>query len=385
MPRLFQNLFTLLAASFLVLAALEISYRVHSHFLQNRERMFQYDDQLGWSFIPGRTGPVDVIGGGRPVITTNEAGFRDRPFTGIAAPLKIAVAGDSFVSNVNVPADKVFTEIMEEKIKGASVMNFGVNGYSLVQQYLLLEKMIPKYRPQLVISFIYLANDFFDNTDPEGWEITRRRPHAYWDSEKNSVQIHLPEAKPVSSLPVTQAQTLKLEIFDFILEKIRSMRFRMKHASPAGERPWDFEDMEVLNQKAAEPVPSQYKIMKGMIEKINALGRRFNVPVLFVLAPSTFQVSEAGWQEFLMKQSSPSDYNLLQPNESLKNFMRSSGMEALDLYPRMRSEFLKGARPYNPEELHWNAEGNRIAAEEILRFIGNNPRLRFSPFLKNQR
>jgi len=71
-------------------------------------------------------------------IQTNSLGFRDH-----APPSnkknRIMVLGDSFVSNVSVKDDEVFTEIMETRMKDSDVMNFGVNAYGEVQEYLLLK------------------------------------------------------------------------------------------------------------------------------------------------------------------------------------------------------------------------------------------------------
>jgi hypothetical protein len=82
------------------------------------------------------------------------------------------VLGDSFVSNVEVGADQVFTRVMEQRLADTEVLNFGVNGYGQVQEYLLLERWFDRVRPDVVVVVIYLRNDFEDNVD-EKWTYAR--------------------------------------------------------------------------------------------------------------------------------------------------------------------------------------------------------------------
>lgn len=321
--------------------------------------MFRYDEKLGWRFLPNRTGPVDAIGGGRPVITTNEAGFRDKPFGPDLNKKKIAVFGDSFVSNVSMKAADVFTEIMEKKLPGSSVMNFGVNGYGQVQEYLLFEEVLKTYKPDFAVFVIYLANDFFDNVDPQGWAPGQKRPYA---AVENGNVILRPGSEG-SPLPFSW----RLELPHFILEKLRTLRWRMKQPVPAGERPWDFEDMNILNQNPPADIRNQYQIMEALILKIAARAQEAGTRVLFVLAPSSFQISEAGWREFLKQSRHAQDYDVALPDRRLVEFAKKNSLPVLDLYPRLRYEFLRGVTAYDPEELHWNAAGNRITADEILK------------------
>lgn len=148
--------------------------------------MFDYDPDLGWRFMPNHSGSIVYSGEARHYITTNAWGFRDNP-PPAGHIRRILVLGDSFVINVSVRDNEVFTEVMERALKGTAVLNFGVNGYGQVQEYLLLQQWLDKVNPHLVILLIYIRNDFQDNM---GAEWLYPRPFASWDGQHASLKIH---------------------------------------------------------------------------------------------------------------------------------------------------------------------------------------------------
>jgi hypothetical protein len=90
-------------------------------------------------------------------------GFRDNDLPTDPAVRRIMFVGDSFVSNLAVKDDEVFTELMERALPRTAVLNFGVNGFGPVQEYLLLQRWLDQVRPALVVVMIYVRNDFQDN------------------------------------------------------------------------------------------------------------------------------------------------------------------------------------------------------------------------------
>ena len=149
--------------------------------------MFEYDAVLGWKFIPSKTGAILYGKEANHNIRTNELGFRggSLPFDSDEQK-KILVLGDSFVSNLAVKEHEVFTEIIEDKLENTVVLNAGVNGYSQVQQYLLLKQIYEKFKPDLILSMIYLRNDFHENL---GGFWLYPRPTVSWSSDESEFKI----------------------------------------------------------------------------------------------------------------------------------------------------------------------------------------------------
>ena len=164
----------------------EFLLRIFLPQVSSHDKMFEYDPWLGWKFIANAKGEITYPGGVRNFVEINAMGFRDH------APSpdkekKLMVLGDSFVSNISVKDNEVFTEIMEDELSEYDVLNFGVNGYGQVQEYLLAEQWIRNIKPEIIILMLYVQNDFTDNVGAY-WSYSR--PYASLESKDSVLVIH---------------------------------------------------------------------------------------------------------------------------------------------------------------------------------------------------
>lgn len=125
--------------------------------------LFEPDRKLGWHIIPRARKRWTEEGNG--LVEINNLGYRDRERQLEKPPdtFRIAVFGDSMTQAVQVNLDQTFTYLLEEKLRRRNphveIMNFGVNGYSPIQELLLFKQEGPRYRPDLVILALFLDND----------------------------------------------------------------------------------------------------------------------------------------------------------------------------------------------------------------------------------
>ena len=101
--------------------------------------------------------------------STNRWGMRDKDYALEKAPgtLRIALLGPSHVMGNGVPDGATFEAIVEERLnrelrhprfQGVEILNFGVDGYSLVQQLAMLENRVLDFSPDVVIVTHYHRN-----------------------------------------------------------------------------------------------------------------------------------------------------------------------------------------------------------------------------------
>jgi hypothetical protein len=93
-------------------------------------------------------------------VRTDEEGW---PRTRALAESKMVVIGDSHAWGYGVDYDKTFFNLISE----SPVKAIGVPGYNLVQELLLMERLAPQLRDKLVVWFVYIGNDLYDNLSPE--------------------------------------------------------------------------------------------------------------------------------------------------------------------------------------------------------------------------
>lgn len=146
------------------------------------EEVFRIDRQLGTRHIPYKR------------VTWRSEGFAQSQFDGdgmrepgltVAKPAntyRIALLGDSMVEGLQVPIDRTFGQMLAKRLTIAGgqqvqVLNFGVSGYSTVQEYLQLKQQVLKYKPDLVV-LCYNSRDVFENWAPPDQMLTNVRPLA---------------------------------------------------------------------------------------------------------------------------------------------------------------------------------------------------------------
>lgn len=84
---------------------------------------------------------------------------------------RILMLGDSFTEALQVPFNKSFHYLLEEKLnldnsKKYEVINMGVSAYSTKQEYYILKEKMGDYNPDMVILNFYEGNDFEENLKP---------------------------------------------------------------------------------------------------------------------------------------------------------------------------------------------------------------------------
>ncbi len=369
---------------FFVLIA-ELFFRLFVPQLKENMAMFKYDPVLGWTFIPNKRGSIVYLGEVGRYIETNSLGFRDNALPSDTAGMrKILVLGDSFVSNIGVSDDDVFTEVMEQQLKNTLVLNFGVNGYGQVQEYLLEKEWLDKLNPDLVVLVIYLRNDFQDNI---GTEYVYPRPIASW-SDEDSLRILPPPAFTAKDTPHTSFwHSLEhLHIYALFERIVRGVELRLrvgmeKHSLEHNPSAYTPPELFLCRKQQSENARLMDRTMEELLLRIARFADKRKTPLVFALAPSVFQVDDELWSSLLKEYRAKSeDYSSSLPNEKLMKFAEQNDLLMIDLLPLLRAEREKENILYNHHEQHWNSDGNRFVAHALLDYL--NARSLINPIQK---
>lgn len=156
-------------STLITLGLCEVGFRLFGQDLagepitSNQYLFYQYDPKLGWSNRPGAKGTF-ARREFSYAVNINSFGLRGRETTlkKPAGTKRIAVLGDSFTWGIGANDDELYTTVLEKKIPGSEVLNFGVSGYGPVHYHLLTQKVL-SFEPDVVVIGFCLGNDFIDN------------------------------------------------------------------------------------------------------------------------------------------------------------------------------------------------------------------------------
>ncbi|HZN30347.1 MAG TPA: DUF3772 domain-containing protein [Xanthobacteraceae bacterium] len=124
--------------------------------------MYGPDAELGWSLVPNRS--TQSTSGNRTIsVELNSLGLREREFTD-ARPGTFIFIGDSFTFGYDAERNERFSDLLQQALPQYRMVNAGVSGYGTDQQYLLLQRLWGRVKPQIVVLTVCVDNDRDDNS-----------------------------------------------------------------------------------------------------------------------------------------------------------------------------------------------------------------------------
>jgi hypothetical protein len=284
---------------------------------------------LGWAHNPDSSG-THKHRDFRVEVATNSRGFRDReyPVARVPGKKRMLFLGDSFGFGFGVEQDQIMTEVMERKYPGWEVINTAVAGYGTDQQLLFMQEGGLRYRPDVVL-VLYHPNDVEDNNAGKRYGY----PKPQFVLDNGSLEL--------TNVPVPElGGRAKLDRYlyqrTYFLHKVYNARKLLRRSLEQMAQP---EAQEGKRNRNSDFTLTK-KLFVALDELIEASGARLVV------------VSVPGRPD---------------PREPLSEVLGPLGVPYL---PLDRAFAGRTRQTYKFEhDPHWNAEGQRIAAEATEAFL----------------
>ncbi len=146
------------------------------------EELFKLDREIGTVHMTNKSITWRKEGYARSFIHAD--GLREANVS-VAKPAgvyRVILLGDSQVEGIQVPLEDTAGQLLEKKLtaelgRPVQVINFGVSGYSTVQEYLLMKRKVFQYAPDLVL-LGYDSRDMFENWSEPDSALSNLRPYA---------------------------------------------------------------------------------------------------------------------------------------------------------------------------------------------------------------
>lgn len=352
----------------------------------------RYDPLLGWSKVPSarvtyRRDEYTVE------VAVNSHGLRDpeRDYEPPPGTWRALALGDSFLEGYTVPLEQTVTQVLERALRQgglpADVINGGTMAWSTDQEYLFFRSEGLRYRPQVVLLFLYY-NDIFYNDSPRYFdrnkpllvlqtgELRPRRfpvkpPAPGPAAADNDTRAAARAAEPAPSSPTRVQSVLLSWVRERLLVGAPAFYDRLANAGLVAEREQRVPrpELRVYSVKGQGPqLDAAWNKTAAIVAALNREATVAGARLLVVYVPSRMEIHDDAWA---LAQST---YRLRAGQwarqavvRRLEQCARESGYPVLDL-----SSALKAAdrgwrgRPYFAHDGHWTAIGHRAAAQAIL-------------------
>lgn len=288
----------------------------------------QYDQRLGWRYVPGVSGRFASYGFDT-VVEINSKGFRgpERDYARNAGVRRVLVMGDSLTWGYGVDFEGTFTARLEKLVPNLEVVNLGVSGYSTDQELLLYQDEGRKYAADVVIVLV-VKNDFGGNTRTVE-SIIYGKP-MFVSRAGKLVLVN----QPVARAPWWKEAAVRLSWRSYVLTEIhRALNRWDKRAGPPSA---------AASRKVAR-VPRKFP---------RSAGHAITVELLKAFKRVT---AEDGSRLLVAFARSP-------VAREMSTYLAEFGIESIVL-----DEFLDPNDPtlYLYDTLHWTAKGHEVVAEAL--------------------
>jgi hypothetical protein len=249
--------------------------------------------------------------------------------------------GDSVTFGSWVRDHETFSFLLEDRSNRYEVVNLAVEGYGTDQELLVLEDEGLRYRPDVVILNICIANDPLDNFMPN-WFYWRPKPHFSWDGR----------------LLVLHEDDLRLSAFRRAVQ-------------------WLADESHVVNRLGALllPRPSEPITFPPVRSNGRAFNRHAANELTVRLACEVRDVARRNGADLLvlLHPDRPTFERESQVAETLGAALRAEGIRVDDLAERYRSAKFSYEQIALDGQGHLTPLGHHVVAEEIEMLLAPSP------------
>lgn len=338
-----------------------------------------YDHDRGWGLQPGFAAWWREEG--EAYIKINSDGLRDYEYSKIKPEntFRIAILGDSFAEAVQVPIEKTFWSIIEQKLtkcdviggRKVEVINFGVHGYGTAQELFTLRNEVWDYHPDIVLLAFFVGNDIINNS--KKLEYGQYRPFFAYENGELIADMSFRELIP--GLSNRYAASIVDKMPGWLVNNSRILQVVKKVDLNIKKKKLDEYFMGLVPNNFKEPVnydwQQAWQITEGLIRLIGEeiTQRRKDFFVVLVGDPKQVHYDQPYLQKTFMKDHNIND--MLYPNKRIEALGKRLGFPVLDLAAPFRDYAVENQLCLHGFENtslcigHWNIEGHRLAGEIV--------------------
>lgn len=273
-------------------------------------------------------------------IRTNSDGWRDDE----GAAAAVLALGDSMTFGWGVKAGETFPALVEERI-GVEVLNAGVPGTGPLDYARMAELLTPELMPQIVVTGIFIGNDFYD-------------------AEHGGGATFVVEDGLLGRRGETPAWRSRLVRSSHLLQALRAIQFQVI-GSYGDKRVWDSylrEFAQIHLVRGADAFNSMFEALVNLLRAV----RGANAELVLVLIPRSFQVDPDEREEMMAALGvTGADLDMDRPQRAIRAWASENGVHVADPLEEFRTRAASGKALFFSPDAHMTPAGHQAVADAL--------------------
>jgi SGNH hydrolase-like domain, acetyltransferase AlgX len=381
-----------LASTLLSLAAIEIGMRITGAVPPS---VYEADSTLIYRPVAGGTKNFvhNAANGGATVrVRINDDGFRGPPLRTDGTARRVAVYGDSFIAGEFAPDSLTFVRMLEGELSRRTpteVVNAGVTGYGPDQEFLRMQRELPRLKPQVVVLAVFADNDFGDLVRNR---LFRLRPDSTLEAHRVALHPILENTLTTQAHP---SGLRRLRLVRWVERKRRRVTENLPTTRPrkneptfsiAGYSAWamfnaqrqygdtranpdtvldllgDSYDIDVSATPDSSSARYKVALMDRLLGAIQQDMQARAVPLVLVIIPSPIDACES--YDIRVDTARYPGYERRRISGTIDSLAARHGIRRVDLWAPFRAANACDLY-YRGGDLHWKENGQRMAARLV--------------------
>lgn len=305
---------------------------------------------------------------------------------------RILMLGDSFVHAIQVPEAETTHQILEDRLNqgdaspAVQVISAGVSGWGTGQQLRYYQTEGRDYQPDLVLLMFYLGNDVKDNLPGRGITVNGKNCYAPYFTLINN-QLDRTPWRYAPGLPPTLGQDgwLRHQLANLLgsLHQHSALYTQLEPLLAPEPIQASMLDFYIGHNPTFDyALELTYQLVDELHRQVAQDGAQFGVVLISPQSLIEFTQMDAAAREQVYQRlpAMRAAETMPPPDQTLSERFKADGSPTLDLLPAFLAHQMSDGEPlYFEQDQHWNAAGNRLAAETIYAWLIDNQLVPHSP------